>query len=96
MREIRLSGLEGGGAAMSALPTPIRGSARLRPEGGAVGGAGFGAYRQGPRGGLGGGALVVARGEHLTGGLRRRRVSGVGGAEGGERRKSPGWRCEPE
>ena len=24
MREIRLSGLEGGGAAMSALPTPIR------------------------------------------------------------------------
>ena len=38
-------------------------------ESGAVGGERFGTDRQGPRGSLGGDALVVARGEHLTGGL---------------------------
>ena len=59
-------------------------------EGGSIGGEGFGAGRQGARGGLGGGALVVARGEHLTGGLRRREVSGVGGAEGGDLRAQRG------
>jgi hypothetical protein len=32
----------------------------------------------------------------LTGGLRRREVSGVGGAEGGDRRKSLDWHCEPK
>jgi len=41
-------------------------------------------------GGLGGGALVVARGEHLTGSLRCRQVSGVGGAEGGDLRAQRG------
>ena len=50
-------------------------------KGGAVGGEGFGADRQRPRGSLGGGALVVARGEHLSSGLGRGEVSGVGGAD---------------